>query len=122
MNRQEIEAKVKEFLIDDLEIDEEKIKPEARLKEDIGIDSLDFVDIVVIVEKKLGFKIKTEDMAKVKTFNDFCDYIEKKIAYNSAWPTPFNITNGRAKPMDSLGCNAHSSPCFECCLCGCFTA
>ena len=80
MNRQEIEEKVKEFLIEDLEIDEEKIQPEARLKEDIGIDSLDFVDIVVIVEKVFGFKIKTEDMAKVKTFNDFCDYIEEKIA------------------------------------------
>ena len=80
MNRQEIEEKVREFLIEDLEIDEEKIQPEARLKEDIGIDSLDFVDIVVIVEKKFGFKIKTEDMAKVKAFNDFCDYIEKKIA------------------------------------------
>ena len=80
MNRQEIETKVKEFLIEDLEIDDEKIQPEARLKEDIGIDSLDFVDIVVIVEKKFGFKIKTEEMSKVKTFNDFCDYIEKKIA------------------------------------------
>ena len=80
MNRQEIEAKVKEFLIEDLEIDEEKIQPEARLKEDIGIDSLDFVDIVVIVEKKFGFKIKTEEMVGVKTFSDFCDYIEKKIA------------------------------------------
>ena len=80
MDRQEIEAKVREFLIEDLEIDEEKIQPEARLKEDIGIDSLDFVDIVVIVEKKFGFKIKTEDMAKVKTFSQFCDYIETKIA------------------------------------------
>ena len=80
MSREEIEAKVKEFLIEDLEIDEEKIQPEARLKEDIGIDSLDFVDIVVIVEKKFGFKIKTEEMANVKTFNDVCDYIEKKIA------------------------------------------
>ena len=80
MNRQEIEEKVKNFLIEDLEIDEEKIQPEARLKEDIGIDSLDFVDIVVIVEKVFGFIIKTEDMAQVKTFNDFCDYIEKKIA------------------------------------------
>ena len=80
MNRQEIEEKVREFLINDLEIDEERIQPEARLKEDIGIDSLDFVDIVVIVEKVFGFKIKTEDMAKVKTFNDFCDYIEKKMA------------------------------------------
>ena len=80
MDRQEIEAKVKEFLIEDLEIDEEKIQPEARLKEDIGIDSLDFVDIVVIVEKKFGFKIKTEEMANVKTFIDFCDYIEKMTA------------------------------------------
>lgn len=80
MNRQEIEEKVRDFLIEDLEMDEEKIKPEARLKEDIGVDSLDFVDIVVIVEKKFGFKIKTEEMANVKTFNDFCDYIEKKIA------------------------------------------
>ena len=80
MDRKEIEQKVRTFLIEDLEIDEEKIHPEARLKEDIGIDSLDFVDIVVIVEKNFGFKIKTEEMAKVKTFNDFCDYIEKKIA------------------------------------------
>ena len=80
MNRQEIEAKVKDFLVEDLEMDEEKITPEARLKEDIGIDSLDFVDIVVIVEKKFGFKIKTEEMAKVKTFGQFCDYIETKIA------------------------------------------
>ena len=49
MERKEIENKVRAFLIDDLEIDEEQIFPEARLKEDVGIDSLDFVDIVVIV-------------------------------------------------------------------------
>ncbi len=80
MERQEIEEKVREFLIEDLEIDGEKIKNDARLKEDIGIDSLDFVDIVVIVEKKFGFKIKPEEMANVKTFDQFCEYIEKKIA------------------------------------------
>ena len=79
MTRTEIEEKVREFLIDDLEIDEEKIAPEALLKEDLGIDSLDFVDIVVIVEKKFGFKIKPEEMAEVKTLNQFCDYIEEKV-------------------------------------------
>jgi len=79
MTRTEIEEKVREFLIDDLEIDEEKIAPEALLKEDLGIDSLDFVDIVVIVEKKFGFKIKPEEMAEVKTLNQFCDYIEQKV-------------------------------------------
>ena len=58
MNQTDIELKVNKFLIDDLEIDEDAIKPEASLKEDLGIDSLDFVDIVVIVEKNFGFKIK----------------------------------------------------------------
>ena len=47
MDRKQIEDEVKDFLIEDLEIDEEKIYPEANLKEDVGIDSLDFVDIVV---------------------------------------------------------------------------
>ena len=79
MERKEIEEKVKAFLIDELEVEEEKIAPEALLKEDIGIDSLDFVDIVVIVGRTFGFKIKPEEMAGVKTLNDFCDYIETKV-------------------------------------------
>lgn len=78
MTRQEIEEKVKNFLVEELEFDEDKIKPEARLKEDIGVDSLDFVDIVVIVEKTFGFKIVAEDMKTIKTFGQFCDYIEEK--------------------------------------------
>ena len=80
MTRQEIEEKVKAFLIDDLEIDEDKIFPDAKLKEDMGIDSLDFVDIVVIVEKTFGFKIVAEDMKDVTTLSQFCDYIEKRVA------------------------------------------
>ena len=79
MERKEIEEKVREFLIEDLEIDEEKIAPEALLKEDLGIDSLDFVDIVVIVEKKFGFKIKPEEMTEVKTLNQFNDYIQSQV-------------------------------------------
>lgn len=79
MERKEIEGKVRDFLIEDLEVDQEKIFPEARLKDDVGIDSLDFVDIVVIVEKKFGFKIKPEEMAGVITLNDFYNYIENKV-------------------------------------------
>ncbi|MBQ9163509.1 MAG: acyl carrier protein [Bacteroidaceae bacterium] len=79
MTRQEIEEKVRNFLIEDLEIDEEKIADDAKLKDDMGIDSLDFVDIVVIVEKNFGFKIKPEEMAGVTTLRQFCDYIESKV-------------------------------------------
>lgn len=79
MDRMEIEKKVRDFLVEELEIDEEKIFPEAKLKDDMGIDSLDFVDIVVIVERNFGFKIKAEEMAGVDTFSKFCDYIESKV-------------------------------------------
>lgn len=79
MERKEIEEKVKAFLIEDLEIEEENITPEAKLKDDLGIDSLDFVDIVVIVEKNFGFKIKPEEMQGIVTLSQFCDYIESKV-------------------------------------------
>ena len=79
MTRVEIEEKVKNFLIEDLEIEEENIFPEAKLKEDMGIDSLDYVDIVVIVDKKFGFKIKPQEMTDVKTLSQFYDYIESKV-------------------------------------------
>ena len=79
MNRTEIEEKVRNVLIEELEIEPDNIFPDAKLREDMGIDSLDFVDIVVIVEKNFGFKIKAEEMAGVDTFSKFCDYIETKI-------------------------------------------
>jgi len=80
MTRTEIEEKVRNFLIEDLEIDEEKISDDAKLKDDRGIDSLDFVDIVVIVEKNFGFKIKPEEMTGVTTLKEFNDYIESKVS------------------------------------------
>lgn len=80
MNRAEIEEKVRAFLINDFEIDEDKIFDDARLKEDMRLDSLDYVDIVVIVEQNFGFRIKLEELRDVTTLRQFCDYIETKIA------------------------------------------
>ena len=79
MERKEIELKVNEFLVEEMEIEAGDINYEARLKEDLGLDSLDFVDIVVIVEKSFGFKIKPEEMSNVLTVREFYDYIESKI-------------------------------------------
>jgi len=80
MSREELEEKVRTFLIEDLEIDEDKIFDDAKLKDDMGIDSLDFVDIIVIVERNFGFKLKPEEMASVTTLRQFYDYIESKLA------------------------------------------
>ncbi len=79
MTRSEIEEKIKAFLINELEVDPDRIAPGAKLKDDLGIDSLDFIDIVVIVEKNFGFKIKPDDMVGIDTYSKFCDYIERMV-------------------------------------------
>lgn len=79
MKREEIVTIVNGFLINEIEIEEPLIKDDALLKQDLNIDSLDFVDIVVIVERNFNFKIKPEEMANVKTLSEFYDYIESKV-------------------------------------------
>ncbi|MCL2597921.1 MAG: phosphopantetheine-binding protein [Paludibacter sp.] len=79
MTREKVEEIVNDFLVNEIEVDADKITPDANLKTDLGIDSLDFVDIVVIVEKNFGFKIKAEEMQGVQTLAQFYDYIQSKI-------------------------------------------
>ena len=71
---------VKNFLVEDLEIEEEKIAGSARLKEDLGIDSLEVVDVVVLVEDQFGYKMKPEDFRTLITLDDFCQFIQQHIA------------------------------------------
>ena len=78
MTKQAIAEKVKHFLIEDFEIEDGVIKPEAELREEIGIDSLDLVDLVVVVDREFGFRIKQEDLKNIITLQDFCNYIAKQ--------------------------------------------
>jgi len=75
MTPEEIIGKINAFLIEEFELQQEQLVPSAQLKNDLGIDSLDFVDIIVIIEKNFGFKVKGEDMINVKTLQDFYDYV-----------------------------------------------
>ena len=79
MQREEVIKTVNHFLVEEIEIEEGLLTEGALLKEDLGIDSLDFVDIVVIVEKNFGFKIKPVEMKDVKTLGQFYDYITQKV-------------------------------------------
>lgn len=79
MSRIEIENKINKFLLEDIELEEELLKPEAILKDDLKIDSLDYVDIAVMIENTFGFKIKPEDMKEVITLDDFYKFIENKL-------------------------------------------
>ena len=75
----EIEKKVIDFLVNELEIEEDKIQGDARLKDDLGIDSLEIVDVVVLVDQEFGFKMKPEDFKQITTFDDFCNFISEKL-------------------------------------------
>ena len=79
MTKQEIIEKVNNLLVEEFEIAADLLTPEASLKSDLEIDSLDFVDIVVLIDRDFGFKPKAEELKTVKTLQDFYDYIEAHV-------------------------------------------
>ena len=74
-----IQEKVNAFLVDELEIDENKIADDARLKEDLGIDSLEVVDVIVLVDQEFGFKMRPEQFRDLKTYGQFCQFIADQV-------------------------------------------
>ena len=79
MTKQEIIEKVNTLLVEEFEIAPEALTEGALLKQDLEIDSLDFVDIVVLIDREFGFKPQTEELKTVKTLGDFYSYIEAHL-------------------------------------------
>lgn len=67
--------KINGFLIEEFEVAPEKITSEANLRETLQLDSLDYIDLVVVIESQFGFKVKPEDFAGISTFQTFYDYV-----------------------------------------------
>lgn len=84
MTKEEIISKINEFLIEEFEVDAAKIQPDANLRETLELDSLDYVDLVVIIESNFGFKVVAEDFIDIHTFQNFYDYVERKTAEKKA--------------------------------------
>jgi acyl carrier protein len=82
MQNEEIIKKINQLLIDEIEIEESQITPAADLKKDLGIDSLDFVDLFVIIENNFGFKMKAEEMSDIKKLEDFYNYVIRRVNPN----------------------------------------
>ncbi|HRG38997.1 MAG TPA: acyl carrier protein [Bacteroidia bacterium] len=80
MTQEEIISKINEFLVDEFEVDSEKIVPTANLRETLNLDSLDYVDLVVIIESNFGFKVVAEDFIGIHTFQDFYNYVNRKVS------------------------------------------
>lgn len=79
MNKEEIVEKINSFLVDEFEVDADDVKPEAILKDTLGLDSLDYVDLVVSIESNFGVKLVEVDFVEVASFQSFYDLIENKL-------------------------------------------
>lgn len=68
---------IKEILKDTMDIDESKITLDAKLKEELELDSLDSVELIMSAEEEFGIEIPDEDVMNFKTVNDIVNYIEE---------------------------------------------
>lgn len=79
MTKEEIIVKATEVLAEEFEIDATEITPEASLKDTLGLDSLDLVDVVVLVEQHFGVTLSAPDFIGVVTFENFYDLLNRKL-------------------------------------------
>ena len=73
-------SKIKDIIEKELGVEREKLVPEASFIEDLGVDSLDIVELVMEFEKEFGIDIPDEDAEKLRTVGDAMAYLEGKVA------------------------------------------
>ncbi|WP_107789147.1 acyl carrier protein [Campylobacter concisus] len=79
MSEKEIFEILKKALIDLFEIDENKIKPETRIYEDLQIDSIDAIDMIDYIKRQTGHRLMPEDFKNVKALDDIVKAVAKKF-------------------------------------------
>ena len=77
---QDVESKVKEIIIDKLGVDESEVVAEANFTNDLGVDSLDTVELIMEFEKDFDLSIPDEDAETIATVGDAVKYIQEKLA------------------------------------------
>ena len=83
MTRDEIIGVVNEALCKEFELDPAVMKPEANFFTDLGLDSLDAVDMVIVLEQAFKMKLRTNyEVGKIMTLNDLYNYIEDLMKQN----------------------------------------
>lgn len=80
MSNTDIKQKINEILVEEFEVDDSVIQAQAPLKESLDLDSLDYVDLVVLIESNFGVKLGEADFSGMHTFQDFYNVIEQRVS------------------------------------------
>ena len=70
--------RMNEIIAEQLDVNVEELKPETNFKEDLGVDSLDLVELVMALEEEFDTEIPSEDLEKIATINDIAEYLKEK--------------------------------------------
>ncbi len=80
MEKEEIFEDVKKIIVEKLGVNEKEVNLKSKIRDDLGADSLDQVDIVMTFEEKFEIQIPDEDTEGIETVGDIVEYIFKKIS------------------------------------------
>ena len=80
--------KLKELLVEELQINPDEITPEAELANDLGINSIELADLVMMCEEKFGIEIADDDVTTFLTVGDVVEYLENATDENAVVETP----------------------------------
>ncbi|ASZ11457.1 acyl carrier protein [Chitinophaga pendula] len=79
MDIKEVIKRTNAFLVEEFEAEPAAITPSANLKATLELDSLDYIDLVVVIENNFGFKVNPEDFQSIITFQHFYDYVLARV-------------------------------------------
>jgi acyl carrier protein len=75
-----VEAKIKQIIVEQLQLSEEEVTPEASFIEDLGADSLDLTELIMAFEEAFGVEIADEDAQKILKVKDAIEFVQRKQA------------------------------------------
>jgi acyl carrier protein len=79
LNQEKVIQSINDLLHEEFEVDRSKLLPSADLKATLDLDSLDYVDLVVLIEKILHFKVDPSDLADFRNLQDVYNYVIAKM-------------------------------------------
>ncbi len=79
MKEEKVIQIVNDFLIDEFELEPEQIKKDTLLRDELELESLDLVDIIVLIEREFGFKVEPTEIVEVNTVGELYTFIVERV-------------------------------------------